>query len=166
MEHKIAIELKNICKYFDQKAANKNINLAIRTGEILSILGENGSGKTTLMNMISGIYFPEEGQRIVESHPGDPCGKFAAGFLTDRSVRFLFFEEADFGFDNQPHVDLLQEIFRMARCISARNQAPVPYLGRQHCHGEAAKSIVGNRLFRHLLQNILIQDIQHFSAHN
>ena len=65
MEHKIAIELKNICKYFDQKAANKNINLAIRTGEILSILGENGSGKTTLMNMISGIYYPDEGQILI-----------------------------------------------------------------------------------------------------
>ena len=57
-----AIELKNITKTFGKVIANKNVNLTANRGEILSILGENGSGKTTLMNMISGIYFPDEGQ--------------------------------------------------------------------------------------------------------
>ncbi len=56
-----AIELKNITKTFGKVVANKNVNLTANRGEILSILGENGSGKTTLMNMISGIYFPDEG---------------------------------------------------------------------------------------------------------
>ena len=56
-----AIELKNITKTFGKVVANKNVNLTAYHGEILSILGENGSGKTTLMNMISGIYFPDEG---------------------------------------------------------------------------------------------------------
>lgn len=61
-----AIELKNITKRFGAKVvANKNVNLTAYRGEILSILGENGSGKTTLMNMISGIYFPDEGQIFV-----------------------------------------------------------------------------------------------------
>ena len=45
--------------------ANKNVCLTANCGEILSILGENGSGKTTLMNMISGIYFPDEGQIFI-----------------------------------------------------------------------------------------------------
>ena len=62
MTNNIAIELKNISKSFGGKVANKNVNLTVNRGEILSILGENGSGKTTLMNMISGIYFPDEGQ--------------------------------------------------------------------------------------------------------
>ena len=60
-----AIELKNITKTFGRVVANKNVSLTANGGEILSILGENGSGKTTLMNMISGIYFPDEGQIFV-----------------------------------------------------------------------------------------------------
>jgi len=61
-----AIELKNITKTFGTVYANKNVSLTVNKGEILSILGENGSGKTTLMNMISGIYFPDEGQIFID----------------------------------------------------------------------------------------------------
>ncbi len=61
-----AIELRNITKRFGTKVvANKNVSLTVERGEILAILGENGSGKTTLMNMISGIYFPDEGQILI-----------------------------------------------------------------------------------------------------
>lgn len=66
MTEKTAIELKNITKTFGSVVANKNVNLKVNRGEILSILGENGSGKTTLMNMISGIYFPDEGQIFID----------------------------------------------------------------------------------------------------
>ena len=67
MEKIPAIELKNITKTFGAKVvANKNVCLTAYRGEILSILGENGSGKTTLMNMISGIYFPDEGQIFID----------------------------------------------------------------------------------------------------
>ena len=66
MNKKAAIELKNITKTFGSVIANKDINLTVNRGEILSILGENGSGKTTLMNMISGIYYPDEGQIFVD----------------------------------------------------------------------------------------------------
>ncbi len=60
-----AIELKGITKRFGSVVANKNISLSVQNGEILSLLGENGSGKTTLMNMISGIYHPDEGQIFI-----------------------------------------------------------------------------------------------------
>ncbi len=60
-----AVELKNITKTFGKVIANNNVSLEIRHGEILSLLGENGSGKTTLMNMLSGIYYPDEGQIFV-----------------------------------------------------------------------------------------------------
>ena len=60
-----AIELKDITKRFGSVVANHKVSLSVREGEILSILGEIGSGKTTLMNMISGIYFPDEGQIFV-----------------------------------------------------------------------------------------------------
>lgn len=61
-----AIELKGITKRFGSIVANNNISLTVEKGEILSILGENGSGKTTLMNMLSGIYHPDEGTIIVD----------------------------------------------------------------------------------------------------
>ncbi|MBR3791911.1 MAG: ATP-binding cassette domain-containing protein, partial [Clostridia bacterium] len=66
MNNTPAIELKNITKTFGSVIANKNVSLTVNKGEILSILGENGSGKTTLMNMISGIYFPDEGQIFID----------------------------------------------------------------------------------------------------
>ena len=60
-----ALELKNITKTFGEVVANKDVSMDLRKGEILAILGENGSGKTTLMNMVSGIYYPDEGQIFV-----------------------------------------------------------------------------------------------------
>lgn len=60
-----AIELRNITKTFGDVVANSGINLSVYRGEILSILGENGSGKTTLMNMISGIYYPDNGHILI-----------------------------------------------------------------------------------------------------
>ena len=60
-----AVELKNITKIFGDVVANKNVNLTVNKHEILSILGENGSGKTTLMNMIAGIYRPDEGSILI-----------------------------------------------------------------------------------------------------
>ncbi len=65
MEPVNAIELKGVTKRFGEVVANDNVNLTVKKGEILSILGENGSGKTTLMNMLSGIYFPDEGEIMV-----------------------------------------------------------------------------------------------------
>ncbi len=61
-----AIRLEGITKTFGKKVtANRNVSMSIRRGEILSLLGENGSGKTTLMNILSGIYFPDEGRIFV-----------------------------------------------------------------------------------------------------
>lgn len=77
-----AIELRNITKRFGEVVANHKVNLSVKKGEILSILGENGSGKSTLMNMISGIYFPEEGQIFVEGREvtiRSPKDAFALG---------------------------------------------------------------------------------------
>ena len=66
MDQQYAIELRGITKTFGSVVANNNINLNVRPGEILSLLGENGSGKTTLMNMLSGIYKPDKGSIFVD----------------------------------------------------------------------------------------------------
>ena len=65
-----ALELKHVTKRFGSKVvANKDVNLTVKSGEILAVLGENGSGKTTLMNMIAGIYHPDEGEIFVNEQP-------------------------------------------------------------------------------------------------
>ena len=61
--------MENVTKRFGKVVANNAINLELHEGEILSLLGENGSGKTTLMNMLSGIYFPDEGQIYIHGEP-------------------------------------------------------------------------------------------------
>lgn len=65
----VAIELRNITKRFGSIVANNNVSLSVNNGEILALLGENGSGKTTLMNMISGIYHPDEGEIFIGGKP-------------------------------------------------------------------------------------------------
>lgn len=61
-----AIEMRGIRKTFGQVVANDAVDLTVRQGEILALLGENGSGKTTLMNMLSGIYKPDAGEILVQ----------------------------------------------------------------------------------------------------
>ena len=66
MGENYALELKQITKRFGSVLANSHVDLTLRKSEILAILGENGSGKTTLMNMIYGIYYPDEGHILVD----------------------------------------------------------------------------------------------------
>ncbi len=69
MNKQVALELKRISKCFGDKYANKEVDLTLFRGEILAILGENGSGKTSMVNMIAGIYYPDEGEIFVDGEP-------------------------------------------------------------------------------------------------
>ena len=62
----VAVRFENVGKTFGTVHANKGVSFDLYKGEVLSLLGENGSGKTTLMNMLSGIYYPDEGHIYVD----------------------------------------------------------------------------------------------------
>ena len=65
MKDSTAVRMDRVTKRFGSVVANDAVSMNIHYGEILSILGENGSGKTTLMNMLAGIYYPDEGDIYV-----------------------------------------------------------------------------------------------------
>ncbi|MBE6535610.1 MAG: ABC transporter ATP-binding protein [Ruminococcaceae bacterium] len=66
MEKQTVVELRGITKRFGASIiANNNVSMDVKKGEILSVLGENGCGKTTLMNMLAGIYYPDEGTILI-----------------------------------------------------------------------------------------------------
>lgn len=77
-----AVKMHHVTKTFGKVVANKDVNLELKNGEILALLGENGSGKTTLMNMLSGIYFPDHGEIYVKGKEvtiRSPKDSFALG---------------------------------------------------------------------------------------
>ena len=76
------IELRGICKRFGPVQANQDIDLDIRAGEVLGLLGENGAGKSTLMNILSGLYSPDAGEIHIDGTPAafaGPGDSIAAG---------------------------------------------------------------------------------------
>ncbi len=82
MSNDIAIKVQHITKTFGSIVANNDVDMDVRKGEILAVLGENGSGKTTLMNMLVGIYYPDSGQIFVDGKEvviASPKDAFACG---------------------------------------------------------------------------------------
>jgi ABC-type uncharacterized transport system ATPase subunit len=78
----MSLELKGITKRFPGVLANDNVNISVQTGEILAMLGENGAGKTTLMNILYGLYTPDEGEVLVDGKTlqlSSPADSIAAG---------------------------------------------------------------------------------------
>jgi simple sugar transport system ATP-binding protein len=80
MAGRVAIQMKKISKSFGSVAANADVDLTVREGQIHALLGENGAGKSTLMNMLAGIYTPDAGtievygQRVAFASPADSIG--------------------------------------------------------------------------------------------
>ena len=86
MEKKIILKLSGLTRRFGPVLAADHIDLELREGEVLALLGENGAGKTTLMNMLFGEYIPDEGEVLVRIDgelrplpPGQPQAAIEAG---------------------------------------------------------------------------------------
>ncbi|MFZ9387036.1 MAG: ABC transporter ATP-binding protein [Chitinophagaceae bacterium] len=66
------LELKDLKKYFSSQKAVDGISLNVESGQIFGLLGPNGAGKTTLIRMITGIFYPDEGEIIFDGKKFDP----------------------------------------------------------------------------------------------
>ncbi|HEU5325926.1 MAG TPA: ABC transporter ATP-binding protein [Candidatus Limnocylindria bacterium] len=76
------LELRGITKRFPGVVANEGVDLVVNPGEIVGLLGENGAGKTTLMNVLYGLYQPDEGEILIDDKPvrfAGPSDAIAAG---------------------------------------------------------------------------------------
>ena len=80
--HRTVLEMRNITKRFPGIVANDNVSFDLREGEVHALLGENGAGKSTLMNILYGLYHPDDGEILISGKPvqlGSPSSAIEAG---------------------------------------------------------------------------------------
>jgi simple sugar transport system ATP-binding protein len=76
------LEMRHVTKRFPGIVANDDVSFDLREGEVHALLGENGAGKSTLMNILYGLYHPDEGEIFIKERPvrlGSPSAAIASG---------------------------------------------------------------------------------------
>ena len=168
-----AVSMRNVTKTFGSVIANDKVNLDIYKGEILSLLGENGSGKTTLMNMLSGIYFPDEGQIFIngkEEVIRSPKDAFDLGIgMVHQHFKLIEAKRISFGGFTETAIDV-RVILREA----ILKNATILAICHNHPSGNAVPSRADDQLTQrvqkacevmriHFLDHIIVCDGHYFS---
>ena len=101
MNEKIIIEIENISKTYGNKIILKNINLKIKKGEFITVIGRSGCGKTTFLKLINGLIQPDEGNVYIEGNDISKIDKIALR----RKIGYVIQEIALF-----PHMSVRKNI--------------------------------------------------------
>src|SRR3954453_12097598 len=65
----VLLEMRGVTKRFGHVEALRGVDLELRRGEILGLVGDNGAGKSTLMKVLAGVHSPDEGEIFIEGKP-------------------------------------------------------------------------------------------------
>ena len=139
------LELRGITKRFGSLTANDSIDLVVEPGEIHALLGENGAGKSTLMNVLYGLYHPDEGEILIDGEPvrfSGPGDAMAAGI----------------GMVHQHF--MLIPVFTVAENVELgheRTKGPFKFLDRRSARKEVAE--VSKRYGLQVPVDALVQDL-------
>ena len=117
-----AIECNNLTHYYGKKLVYENLNIHVKDGSILGLLGKNGAGKTTTINILNGFLQPREGECLIYGENTQhltPENKARIGFLIEGHVQYAFMnihqiEKFYSGFypkwDNEPYWELMSKL--------------------------------------------------------
>lgn len=88
-----AIECNNLTHYYGKKLVYENLNIKVREGSILGLLGKNGAGKTTTINILNGFLQPRSGECLIYGENTQhltPQNKARIGFLIEGHIQYAF----------------------------------------------------------------------------